>query len=111
MQVPQETSCRLTSPCTCAQVLTAWMPPEEEAGGGASWRRRTPAVAQSVLLLMDSHPLVLGHMVRSWPSPPPHSMASPFIRLSKALFLRLHRLWGCPRCCFKTCMVLQSAWL
>jgi hypothetical protein len=40
------------------------MPPEEETGGGASWRRRTPAVAASVLLLMDSHPLVLQHMVR-----------------------------------------------
>jgi hypothetical protein len=54
-----------------SQVLTVWMPPEEdEMAATASWnRRRTPQVAQSVLLLIDSHPLVLGHMVRT-PSVP-----------------------------------------
>ncbi len=39
------------------------MPQEED--GGASWKsRRSTQVAASVLLLIDSHPLVLSNMVR-----------------------------------------------
>lgn len=46
------------------QVLTTWMPQDEE--GGASWKsRRSTQVAASVLLLIDSHPLVLSNMVRT----------------------------------------------
>lgn len=48
--------------CACAQVLTTWMPQEEDSG--ASWKsRRSTQVAASVLLLIDSHPLVLSNMV------------------------------------------------
>ncbi len=36
---------------------------EEPQGRGAWGRRRTPQAAASVLLLIDSHPLVLNHMV------------------------------------------------
>ena len=50
----------------CAQVLSQWMPMEEEPQGRGAWgRRRTPQAAASVLLLIDSHPLVLNHMVRT----------------------------------------------
>ena len=52
----------------CAQVLSQWMPADEEPQGRAAWgRRRTPQAAASVLLLIDSHPLVLNHMVRTSP--------------------------------------------
>ena len=48
----------------CAQVLSQWMPMDEEPRGRGAWgRRRTPQAAASVLLLIDSHPLVLNHMV------------------------------------------------
>ena len=48
----------------CAQVLSQWMPMDEEPTGRGAWgRRRTPQVAASVLLLIDSHPLVLNFMV------------------------------------------------
>ena len=51
--------------CACAKVLTTWMPQDED--GGASWKsRRSTQVAASVLLLIDSHPLVLSNMVRAW---------------------------------------------
>lgn len=47
------------------QVLTTWMPQDEE-GAAASWKsRRSTQVAASVLLLVDSHPLVLQNMVRT----------------------------------------------
>lgn len=64
----------------CMQVLSQWMPIEEEPTGRGAWgRRRTPQVAASVLLLIDSHPLVLGHMVRPFccaaPSGPSTSAA------------------------------------
>lgn len=50
--------------CACVQVLTTWMPQDDE--GGASWKsRRSTQVAASVLLLIDSHPLVLSNMVRA----------------------------------------------
>ncbi|CAL8466128.1 g5664 [Coccomyxa elongata] len=46
------------------EVLTTWMPQDEDVG--ASWKsRRSTQVAASVLLLVDSHPLVLQNMVRS----------------------------------------------
>ena len=55
----------------CAQVLSQWMPMDEEPRGRGAWsRRRTPQAAASVLLLIDSHPLVLNHMVSpSWNLP------------------------------------------
>ena len=47
-----------------SQVLSQWMPMDEEPTGRGAWgRRRTPQVAASVLLLIDSHPLVLNFMV------------------------------------------------
>ncbi|CAK0786013.1 hypothetical protein CVIRNUC_009226 [Coccomyxa viridis] len=48
------------------EVLSQWMPMDEEPTGRGAWgRRRTPQVAASVLLLIDSHPLVLNFMVRN----------------------------------------------
>ena len=65
----------------CAQVLSQWMPMDEEPTGRGAWgRRRTPQVAASVLLLIDSHPLVLNFMVSAIVTHP-----LPYVTLTPAL--------------------------
>ena len=65
-----------------AQVLSQWMPMDEEPRGRGAWgRRRTPQAAASVLLLIDSHPLVLNHMVSAL-----QCQSNPFLIIAHCLW-------------------------
>jgi len=58
--------------------------PQDEEGAAASWKsRRSTQVAASVLLLVDSHPLVLQNMAR--PPPPGHILILPLTHAPHAV--------------------------